>query len=423
MRAFGPLIPGALAFAYLSTGADTACAAIVDGDPLEVAVAAPTDAVKFKNDSFEPFAAEAISYDDNIYRLSPEVTNLRALTGIGPDASRQDRIDTVSAGVDGLWNPGRQTVALDLRVDDNRFAANSNLDNISNNDKLIWNWNVGSVLSGQLGAAYTSGLISFVNSTDYARDIYAETDYFGAGRYQLGPRWAIFGGVLDSATTLSDPALQLNDSHAKSIHVGSEYASGDKDSLGVEYRYTDARYPLGTALNSDYREDTARFVVRHAFSDKTNIDANVGVLKRDYADPAIGNFSGDVWRLSAKWQPTEKMQVQAEGWRNLQAYVTAQSDYYVAKGERISPQWAASEKITVALALGFEDQKYIGVAESELSQASRHDTVTTSQATVKYTPLSFLIFDFGYAYEKRTSNQSLFHYNDNVLSARVTVKH
>jgi hypothetical protein len=423
MIAYGWLVPAALAFALLLAGVEAARAAIVDSDPLELAIAPPADAVKFKDNAFEVSAADAFSYDDNIYRLAPSVTNLQGLAGIGPNASRQDHINTVTLAGDGAWNLGRQTFVANLRVDDNRYNVNSNLNNVSTNDKLIWNWNVGSVLSGQVGAIYSNGLISFVNSTNYARNLYAVTEYYGAGRYQIGPHWAIFGGVLQSGTTLSDPALRANDVHTKSVDFGSEFATSENDSLGAEYRYTDARYPPGTALNNDYREDTARFVVRHAFSEKTKIDANFGFLKRNYASATIAGFSGDVWRLGVVWKPTEKMQFEAAGWRNLQAYVTAQSDYFVDRGQNISARWTVTEKIAVTGSYAYENQNYIGVGLTQLLLAARRDSLSTPQAGIKYTPFQFLVFDFGYAYEKRNSNISGFQYNDHVISAKVTVKH
>jgi hypothetical protein len=423
MIAFGWWVPVGLAFTFLLAGVGTARAAIVNGDPLEVAIAPPVDAVKFKENTFEVSAADTYSYDDNIYRLAPSVTNLQSLAGIGPHAARQDHINTVTLAGDGAWNFGRQTFVADLRADDNRYNANSNLNNVSTNDKLIWNWNIGSVLSGQVGATYSNGLISFVNSPNYSRNLYAVTNYYGAGRYQIGPHWAIFGGVLQSGTTLSAPALRANDLHTKSVAFGSEFATSENDNLGAEYRYTDARYPLGTALNNDYRENTGRFVVRHAFSEKTKIDANFGFLKRSYASATIASFSGDVWRLGVRWKPTEKMQFEVDGWRNLQAYVTAQSDYFVSRGESISLRWSVTEKIVVSGTFTYESQKYIGGGANQLLLGARRDSLNTPLAGIKYTPFEFLVFDLGYAYEKRNSNISNFQYNDQVISAKVTVKH
>jgi hypothetical protein len=401
---------------------DPARAAPVAGDPLELAIEAPRDLTKFADNTFDIFGADALVFDDNIYRV-PSGTALQSLPGINADASRKDHINVATLGLDGEWNRGRQTFTADLQVDDNRYQRNGNLNDVSTSDKVAWLYQVGDILSGQIGAVYSQALIPFTNIVSYNRDLYATTGYFGAGRIQLGPRWAIYGGVLESSTTLSDVALQSNDTHAKSVDLGTEYATGIKDSVGVEYRYTDARYPRGTVLNDDYREDVGKLVFRHSFSDKTDIVAMGGFLRRDYASDAIPRFSGEMWRVDMNWQTTEKMAIAFGTWQNLQAYLTAQSDYYVSKGGRIAPKWTATEKIAVAVSLIYEAQDYVGVTASELSLGTRRDKLSTAQVALTYTPFKFLIFDFGYAYEKRESNEAQFQFNDNVASAKVTVKY
>jgi len=77
----------------------------------------------------------------------------------------------------------RQTFTVDLRVDDNRFDKNTDLNNVSTTDKLFWQWDVGGVLSGQVGAIYDSGLISFVNRQKLRAATYTQyTSYVGAAR-------------------------------------------------------------------------------------------------------------------------------------------------------------------------------------------------------------------------------------------------
>jgi hypothetical protein len=117
------------------------------------------------------------------------------------------------------------------------------------------------------------------------------------------------------------------------------------------------------------------------------------------------------------------MKFALEAWRNLQAYVTTQSDYFVARGESLSLRWAPREKIVVSVSYMFENQDYVGVGVNQLLLGSRRDTLNTPQAGIKYTPFEYLVFDFGYAYEKRSSNEPRFRYNDHVISAKVTVKH
>ena len=414
------ILAAAVYLTFAANNCEVGKAAVIAQDTLQTAVAAPADLID-KDDFFDVFIAGKFSYDDNVYRLSPGVTNLETLNGIGPHPSRQDHIDSTSLGLDGQWSSGRQTVIVDLRADSNRFQINNNLNNTSNNDKVVWNWDLAGILTGQVGATYDNGLASFVNATVYSRNIIATTSYFGSGRYQVGPHWAIFGGVIDSGTTLTALASGVNDSHSKSVEFGTECVASVKDTLGVGYRYTDVGYPPSLGGNDDFREDIAYFYSKHAFSEKTSIDGSVGYLKRDYADLSIDSFSGDIWSVSLQWRPTEKLQLRADGWRRLQAYVTAQSDYFVSKGGSIAPSWTASEKVVFAFRWSLEDQDYIpGAGESLMGD--RRDTLNLRQATLTYTPAHFLIVNLAYGYEKRDSNMVQYSYDDRLVSAKVTGK-
>jgi len=278
------------------------------------------------------------------------------------------------------------------------------------------------VFSGQVGANYSKSLASFVNSTEYARNVVEATSYYATGRYQVGPRWAMFGGVLETGATLTEAASQANDNHTKSVDFGTDYATGGRNTLGWEYRYTDARYPLGSARNEDYREDTWRAFERFTLSEKTELDVSGGYLKRDYANTTIDSFSGYIWRAGADWHPTDKFQLQAAGWRNLQAYVVAQSDYYVANGGSIATRWDTTEKIYLTVDFSYQAQDYIGVGETDITQGSRRDKVTSALVSVDYAPFRFLFLTLGYRHENRGSNETLFRYNDNIIDARFIVR-
>jgi exopolysaccharide biosynthesis operon protein EpsL len=416
--------------AMTAVGAERAHAALdyrdtLYRDTLEKAVDPPGDINVDAGHFFNVFAADQESFDNNLYRLPTSVTDVS--TAVGPNASREDHINAASAGLDGQWNLGRQIIALDLRADENRYANNTDLNNVSGNDKAIWNWALASALSGQVGADYTRSIASFVNTNVYTRNLVEQWEYFGGARYQVGPRWAIFGGVLQANTRLSALASRPNDNNRKSVEVGTEYATGAQDSFGVEYRHTNASYPNsllanGVALSPDYNENRGRLFLKYAISDKTLIDASGGYLKRDYPNRGIGEFSGDIWRASLQWQPREKAQILAVVWRELHAYLTADSDYYVSNGISVSPIWFASEKINASLLLSSEKQDYLGSAPGVSIAGARHDKVYAEQANLGYTPARYLTLNFTVRREQRSSNQGQFGYNDTLAMIGVTAK-
>jgi opacity protein-like surface antigen len=370
------------------------------------------------------YVGEQLTYDDNLYRL-PSIADVTALAG--PRAKRQDLIDSASLGADIHWYSGNQAVGVNFRADDNRFSHNNALNNTSGRGNLVWDWRLGGNLSGQAGADYYRALVSFANTNYYARDLVERVDYFGSARYRVGPHWALFGGVIDADTSLSAAAVQLYDFHSKSGNAGVEYASASGNTVNWEYRYTDARFPQafvlnGAPFNSNYNEDTTRVLVKYALTAATLLQASAGYLKRNYPYSQFAAFSGNIWRASLQWQPTDELQFVFTGWRELKAYVDSESDYFVSTGGSIEPAWTASDKLTLSLAVSWENHDYIGSSPSTLTFASRHDQVMTQQARLVYKPAPSLAVNLTYRYDRRDSNRASLEFDDTLAAANITFK-
>jgi hypothetical protein len=388
-------------------------------------LAASTVGDNLKAENPNVYVAERLAYDDNLYRI-PSLEDVTSR--VGPNATRQDRINTVSLGLDGQWPISSQAIVLKLRADDNRFFRNDALNNTSGSGILVWNWKLADKLSGQAGVDYSRSLASFANTLFFARDMVDRTEYLGSARYQVGPHWTLTGGIREADTSNSAAAVQVYNFHSKSGNAGIEYATSAHNTVGWDYSYTDARFFQAAFLsissfNPNYNEDTTRVLLKYALpSGATVIDASAGYLRRDYPNAAIGAFSGDIWRVSVQWQPTVKTQFVLAGWRELKAYLDSESNYFVSKGGSISPIWVASATLTFSLAASWDDQNYIRSNSSALSLISRHDKVTADQVGIAYTPARSLTFNFSYRYEKRESNRSQFQYNDKLTSASLTFK-
>jgi hypothetical protein len=402
-------------------------------DALDLAVAPPVDlgAVQ-RTDRLILSASDMFLYDNNLYRLPAGVTDLRALPGIGPDPSKDDSIDRISAALDAEWLTGvRQSVDVGLRADYNRFFKNSNLDNVSSDDHVVWNWGLGSALSGRVGADYARLLGGFLNAQVYSRDIVNRSDVYASMRYQVGPRWGVFGGILGSTYSVSADQATFNNSRSKGADVGFDFIS-EGNRIGFDYRYNDSRAPNSIILNGepfdpDFREDRARVLFTYALTEKTLIDASAGYLKREYPSNAIGSFSGEIWRAALQWQPTAKTQLLLGVWQQLDADLTSQTDYFVDKGVSLTPQWVASEKLTFSATVSRDTQNYIGsnpvgpIPVDSPGQA-RHDTLTAETGSLVYTPIRAIVLTFSAAHVKRDSNITQFAFNDFQGTANITYK-
>jgi hypothetical protein len=398
-------------------------AAIEYRDALEVAVTPPDQAADAeRTDRLVLYVGNNLAYDNNLYRLPPNVTDLSVLPGIGPSPSREDYIDSITGGADAEWLTGaRQSVDVNLSASYNHYFRNENLNNVSSSDRVAWNWGLGDALSGIVGVDYLRLPGGFTNTAVYSLAIVNRSDYFASLRYQVGPRWGLFGGLLGTDYSVSSAQQTFNDSKSKSVAVGVDYTA-ETNRIGFEYRYNDSRSPNSTFLNGvffdpDYREDRARVLLRYALSEKTVLDASAGYLKREYPSTAIGNFSGDVWRVALQWQPTPKTQILFGIWQQLGADLTAQTDYYVDKGASITPEWIASEKLTFSASISRDNQDYVGsrpigtIITTPVTQA-RRDTLTGATASMIYTPIRALTLTLSAAHLTRDSNIPQFHFND-----------
>jgi glycosyltransferase involved in cell wall biosynthesis len=398
---------------------------VANNDTLERALRAPDIPANPDAHTYDVFVGDQLTYDDNIFRLPSSGVDIATL--IGPNASRGDHINTASLGANAQWAVRKQFITLDVDVDDNRFARNGNLNNVSSVDALKWNWMLGDRLTGQIGTDFLRVLGSFYNTFNFSRDMINQSEYWGSARYAVGPHVALFGGVLYTNTSLSQPALKVNDNRRKAVDVGLELATAANRTFDFDYRYTDARYSHtaflnGVLFNPDYRDETGRVTFKNVFSEKTQIEALVGYLKRTYPSAAIGSFSGNIWRLTFDWRPTDKTELVVAASRDLQAQLSTQTDYFVSNAVSISPSWTASEKIRLTATLLRDKQDFIGSNQFVINIGSRHDLVNSGQINVVYSPLVFtpargLTFNFSFRHEHHASNQPTLSFNDSITKA------
>jgi hypothetical protein len=377
-----------------------------------------------------PFVQYQYTYDNNLFRLpSSPKDYLPGVTALPPGISLADHLNTASAGVDGHWVISQQSVDYGLEVDENRFVRNTDLNNTSGTGKAVWNWSFASDLTGQLGANYSRSLAGFSDSFYFQRDIIDRQEYFFNGRYQIGPRWAVYGTLDDSYIKNQGTNQEFNDLDLESGKVGVEMATSQANTIGAEYRFTHGHYPHqdatlnGVPFDPDYNENSGVVLVKYAPTEKTTLNADAGYLQRNYPDnPGVGAFSGDIWHLKFLWQATEKTSLSVTGSRDLQAYLYAQSDYFVQQGVAASPVWVQSDKITWVAVVAWYKQDYIEASFSNIVVGPRRDTLSSEQGGIQYTPIRALVLTFDYRHELRHSNQAAFGYTDNLASAGAKFK-
>jgi hypothetical protein len=370
-----------------------------------------------------PYVGLQETYDSNLFRLPAGF--IGNISPILPNASESDYVTSGTLGAVAQWELGRQAVNLAARVDENRFAHNDDLNFTSGSASLRWDWRAGSYFSGTLQDLYDHTLTSFGETRFVGKDLVSSNELLLSGRYQIGPRWALFGDIRGSTVQHSADAAEYNNFKNRSGDAAVEYATDVDDVFTFKYSYVKLTFPNDTQVTAaplDYKEDAERFLVRYAFTEKTSIDGYAGYLHRTYPTSSFGAYGGDIWRIEFKWQATDKTQVALSGWHELHAYIDAESDYFIAKGYSLTPGWQATDKLRFSLLLLYEDQDYIGSSTSVITVGERHDRVEAGQFTATYTPRDPLNIVFNLRREERSSNQHQFTYDDTLANIGATYK-
>ncbi|MDP8984896.1 MAG: hypothetical protein M3N97_07575 [Pseudomonadota bacterium] len=394
--------------------------------------ASPAPPTPEEGTTFHLFVGDQYNYDSNLYRIPANFGPVATL--ISPNASRADRYNVVSAGGIGQFLIGRQDIDLSVRVDNTRFAHNTELDNTGGDGLMRWYWRVGPYFSGDVGGEFNRTLAGFAETRYLGRDMVDNTDYFGTARYQAGPRWAVFGGIRDLDIRHGAGVAAYNNFQTESGNAGVEFATGVADSFALEYRYTKGFYPQNytfdnVQFNRDFVEEVYRGKINYALSEKLGMDGYAGYMthtlpvNNNLPSSVFGNFSGAVWRVSFNWAPTEKTQLAFAGWRELHAYLVEASNYFISKGGSVSPQWHPTDKITLAVVGSVEYQNFVAIQTAAgLAAAPRNDRVTAAQINLNYVPRDRWSVNVFFRDERRGSSQPAIPYTDRLGNIDVTYK-
>ena len=375
-------------------------------------------------DPFSFSLSEQITSDENIYRLPDDLDVTTMIPA--SDASRDDLVSRTSAVVDGSWDLGKQELALNLAVDNNRYADNTMLNNTAGNGRVDWNWQLASDWSGQLGAGYGRSLAGFVNSRFLGKDLLESSDYHGAVRYELTPHWSLSAKGRYGQGEHDTDARQIDNFDSRSHTFAINYLTRRGDELGFQYRRTATSFPNqqsvgGLFTDHGYVDRAASLELQYAFTVKTSFQGSMGYLWRHYPQSVIGDFAGPVWNVGLRWEPRSKTRVEISQFQELTAFLDAESNHFKARGTRLTLGWLPTSKITLSLAASREKHDYTGFDLLELNGPGRRDRVGNWQVGLSYTPVQMLSFDVNYRFEQRDTNRLLYEYDDRVISAGLTL--
>jgi exopolysaccharide biosynthesis operon protein EpsL len=388
--------------------------------------AAAKDCHALWGDRIEPFAAAAVTYDDNVFRLSGQADP----TAVLGSSSKSDTYTTTSIGLNFDLPVSRQRFLGGLSFNDNRYDQFTGLNFTERHARALWKWVAGNDLSGELGYTRDRALASFSNVQGGVQSgIPNPLDTkkaFANAAYMLGARWRLRGDLVRLDQANGATALQVNDGTIDSIGLGLHYVSRAGNTAGLDLQTQDGQLPNpqdvnGTLVDNSYQQDRINLMTEWTLSGHSRLRASAGLVDRSYEQLPERDYDTGTYHVDYEWKPTGKITLVAAAQRDIGApdeiNAGVNTSFVLVEGIALRPEYRVSEKTNIAGILDYSNWDYLGDAGTVLGTVSpRSDRVRTVAVALGYQALRNARVDFGYRYESRTSTDAFGDYTVNIFS-------
>ena len=388
-----------------------------------MALALPGPALALWGDQLELFAAETITYDTNVFRLSDGVDPNVALGS----SKKSDWWSLTSLGFNVNVPVGRQRIQGGYAYNFSRYDRFSQLDFEGYNARALWLWEIGNQLSGQLGYTATKSLADYRNFQTVTPNSLKTDRAFFTAAYLLTPQWRLNLGGDAVEQRNGDPARRVNDVDVTGVDGGVTYISRAGNQIGVSLRSEDGNYPNdqivgGTPVNNSYTQNTAALVLDWTFTPQSHLFMRGGWVERKYDQVPGRNFDDSTGRVQFDWRPTGKLTISAIALKEVSPLEDIQTSFVLIRGFSLRPTWQITEKTSLALSLDTSERRYLGDPGLVVgTTAPREDKVHGALLALTWLPLRNVQVIGTALRESRSSNLVNGDYDVTVISARARI--
>ena len=284
------------------------------------AVAALTPLAQAQTDDAAPFyvgGSLGVSHVSNIYRQA--------------DATNSDTV--VSAGLLGGLDErfGRQRFKLDGSLQDNRYSTNRDLNNQSYTLRTALDWQTVGNLSGTLSAKSDRSLADYNvgNNVEqiFKKNTESNDEYQAVARLGVATRYTFEGSWSYRKRDFSAVEYERFIFHQDTGSLGVYATPAGNVRLGLVGRHTKGqypRYPTGVIFNpdtlkfdtvttpNDFTRNDFDFTTRWNIGGSGVLATRISRSKTTNSLESLRGFSGTTGAIGWNWQPTAKLQMNAQ---------------------------------------------------------------------------------------------------------------
>jgi exopolysaccharide biosynthesis operon protein EpsL len=387
-----------------------------------------SDVLEPSDDWFELFASEAVTWEDNLFRISSGVDPVPLLG----TSDAGDWYRTTSFGFNVDVPVRRQRLVGGLKLYNTRYDRFTALDLDDGHDgRALWLWQLGNALAGQLGYTDTLTTTSFANVQSgvqvRAPNFIESKHAFFTSAWQPTAGWQIRGDVGRLWHSNRAVELRLSDARIDSADLTVSRVTRAGSELGLSMRVTDGHLPneqmiAGLLVDNSFQQRDLAVVLDWPISEISRVTARAGRTRFSYAELGERDFAGWICRAALEWKPSARFGLVAMAGKDISTTEDVNVGFVLVKGITLYPTMRLTERIDVTAGLELSDRDYLGDAGVVLGTVpARSERQRAALLNVSYRPVRSLTLNLAWRREERRSPIPFADYDANIISAGVRV--
>ncbi|HEV8644634.1 MAG TPA: XrtB/PEP-CTERM-associated polysaccharide biosynthesis outer membrane protein EpsL [Burkholderiales bacterium] len=365
------------------------------------------DADALWGDRLELFVSEAVTHDDNVFRISSQ-SDPAAVLGSPGDTYR-----TTSFGFNLDVPVSRQRFTGGLTLNNTNYDRFTVLNFDGHDGRAIWQWQIGNQLSGELGYTETLALSSLANiqgdvQSSTPNPLKTQRTFFNAA-YTLTPRWRLQGEVSRLEQSNEVFEFQVNDIGIDGTDLTASYFTPANNQVGLNMRVEEARFPnsqtVGTiVIDNAYRQYRVAAITDLTLTGRSHVSARAGWISRSHDQLPERDFTGSIFHAAYDWMATGKLTLSAIAQRDVSATEQVNTSFVLVKGAALRPSLRPTEKVRLSGAYEYSEREYRGDPGQVVSTVPpRTDQVRSAGLAVSYRPVRSVTLEMAVRRETRSS--------------------
>jgi len=376
------------------------------------ALLAPASAWALFDDKAEVWAAENVTHDSNVMRISKDLDP--ATLGA---TQRDDMIYTTTVGANGQGTFSQQRVNGEITWFHSDYKYFNDFDFNGYSGRINWDWVLNPAASGTLGYTDARSLANFSNIQVRIPDVVTTRAAYATGLWNVTPRWRANGELHAEENRHDAEIRKINDIDLATALVGLSYVTPREDSIGAYGHVEHGRSPSDADLNgipfdNSYQQHGFGALLTYIPTEHSRFEGRAEYMQRTYEQQTSRNYSGPIGRLLYAWTPTPKFTLNALIQRDVGPPEDITAAFVLVTGGYVRPKWQITEKLTLTGNLEYEVWDYRGDPLG-IDNFTHHQRL--AGVSLGYRPARRVLLQAGWNYEKRTSTLPLADYVDNII--------